>query len=667
MPKEPTKRGSSRKGLSTHNQQNKSTTSHRRDPHAPATAGDGAINGANVTFNGPVYLGPSPRDTRAPSSTGPRNNNRFSPYGRPQTSPKPASSQRDTGSAMVHQRRRTDTIASQTQGRPQLATQSNMPPPAKRRRDPCCNCGGDHKVAYCPKPNTEDGRLQVCLECNTIDHAWYTCDKFTRNETNEYFKLWVGRMGLCCIVHDRPANLLWTQFVYSDASRDTLDMAHNRPGPSTPAFVLQMLDSSKNYADIQKQLSEGRVLPWNLETKILNNLTERINKVVLDPVTCHMTEGTVLEGTGTKKIDEIRPNPMSPTTAWVMNNGNGYGADVPMPDASPLPPHASPVPIAPRRGSASVASVGLRARARAKFNKPNKNSPPFDPNLANIPCGNCGVCGHVFDDCNKPCHQCNKLVKGSSHPAKLVPDERCPYRCWCGEKVDHSFDECPVPCRSCVLAGKEPVPSVVDCEQHCPVHPEPDGVDLHEDCSGDLFGECQICNKTYMHWPQDCPEWLGRFCIRGDCMQKDCAEHCHKCGMGSLVAPTTFLKLQSEYGFTVANMPLLKELSDHWHKIVHRNWYHIVTTNGKKPWVMLQCQTHRNVVTKAEELDQIRENAWKIVASQLRDNPNTTVTDCFALQLPECPECFPGATNGTGDYLTRTWDMPSTVPENTSG
>lgn len=515
-----------------------------------------------------------------------------------------------------------------------------MPPPPKPKPNPCCNCGGDHRVVYCPMPNTQDGRLQVCLECNTTDHAWYTCNRFTRNGKNEYFKLWVCRMGLCCIVHDKPAQLLWMNFVYSDASTDTLDMAHKRPGPSTPAFVLRMLDSSKNYADIQNQLMEGRVLPWNLETNILQNNTERINKVVLDPMTCHMTEGTILEGTGTSKKDEIRLRPMPATLAWVMNDDNSYGADEPMLDASP-------VPIAPRRGFASVVSAGLRATARAMLNMPDENPPPFDPKLANTPCGNCGVCGHVFNDCNKRCVQCNRLVKGSRHPEKLEPGQRCPYRCWCGEKVYHSYERCPVPCRPCVLAGKENVPSVGNCEQHCPVHPEPDGVEIHEECSLDLFGQCQICDRTYRHWPQDCPKWLSGFCcIRSDCMQKEC-EHCHECGMANFVGATKFQQLNDKYGVGEQEMHSLKRLWDYWHGKIHQSWKRDFDAHGKKPWMMLRCPIHQNVVKKAEDLDQLHETKWEYVLAKRRDKPDIPLG--HSLSLPECPECFFAATDGTGD------------------
>ncbi|ROV93360.1 hypothetical protein VMCG_08401 [Cytospora schulzeri] len=162
-------------------------------------------------------------------------------------------------------------------------------------------------------------------------------------------------------------------------------MAYERPGPLTPAFVLKMLDSSKNYADIQKQLREGRVLPWDLEATFLVNNTERIKKVVLDPVTCHMTDDTVLKGTKTTKDDEIKLITAHSTLDWVMNNGS---AEESMVDVGPV-----------------INYPGHRYR-------PTSTNPPFDPNLATVPCANCGECGHLFKDCTLACSQCWVSIQG---------------------------------------------------------------------------------------------------------------------------------------------------------------------------------------------------------------------------------------------------------------
>ncbi|ROW18204.1 hypothetical protein VPNG_00474 [Cytospora leucostoma] len=90
-------------------------------------------------------------------------------------------------------------------------------------------------------------------------------------------------------------------------------MAHERPGPLTPEFVLKMLDSSKHYADISKQFDQGRVMPWDLDNESLSNNVVRIEKVVLDPATQQMTYDVVLRGTFTNKDDVVKLTSARPT------------------------------------------------------------------------------------------------------------------------------------------------------------------------------------------------------------------------------------------------------------------------------------------------------------------------------------------------------------------
>lgn len=83
------------------------------------------------------------------------------------------------------------------------------------------------------------------------------------------------------------------------------------------------LGAKQELADIQKQLSSDRVLPWNLATEDLINYTEHIKKVVLDPLTVHMTESTFLEGIMSNKDDDIKLVDPQSTLNWVLNNNGG--------------------------------------------------------------------------------------------------------------------------------------------------------------------------------------------------------------------------------------------------------------------------------------------------------------------------------------------------------
>ncbi|KAK7739877.1 hypothetical protein SLS53_005470 [Cytospora paraplurivora] len=195
-----------------------------------------------------------------------------------------------------------------------------MLPPQKPGKSTCCNCGEEHSVKYCPKPNTEDGRLQVCFECDTIDHPWFKCEIYVPDIKEQYFRLWVCRMGLCCIVHEMSAHGLWHAFIVTEKARYKLKIAHERPGPLTPEFVLKMLDTSKHYVDILKQFDQGRVMPRDPDNESLSNNVVRIDKIVLDPATQQMTDDVVLQGTATGKDDVVKLTGARPVVDLTAND-----------------------------------------------------------------------------------------------------------------------------------------------------------------------------------------------------------------------------------------------------------------------------------------------------------------------------------------------------------
>jgi hypothetical protein len=99
---------------------------------------------------------------------------------------------------------------------------------------PCCECGStEHQLAGHPNPNTPEGYLQGCLPCNTKDHSFDQCTKFTRREKKgslyHYYRM--GRHGLC------PGE-------WHGDSREISDRHGNyslSPMPLTPGFAFRNL------------------------------------------------------------------------------------------------------------------------------------------------------------------------------------------------------------------------------------------------------------------------------------------------------------------------------------------------------------------------------------------------------------------------------------------
>ena len=91
-----------------------------------------------------------------------------------------------------------------------------------------------------------------------------------------------------------------------------------------------------------------------------------------------------------------------------------------------------------------------------------------------------------------------------------------------------------------------------------------------------------------MHWSQDCLNWLRGFCLRSDCIRRDCQEHCVDCGLESLIGPTDFLKPKHKYEVGEGTMPVLNEILAYRHKETHQFWKRIPTVNvsGDKPWII---------------------------------------------------------------------------------
>ncbi|KAK2601089.1 hypothetical protein N8I77_010561 [Diaporthe amygdali] len=122
-----------------------------------------------------------------------------------------------------------------------------------RRSKLCPNCGADHPLKACPCPNTDDGRLQACFECNTTDHAWFKCSNYIENQLNDFYYVYTARRGLCPLVHNKALHKLWREhFDILDYKNQQLNL--QRPGPLTPQFVLRMLGDDPERQTMTKEL-----------------------------------------------------------------------------------------------------------------------------------------------------------------------------------------------------------------------------------------------------------------------------------------------------------------------------------------------------------------------------------------------------------------------------
>ncbi|KAK7742715.1 hypothetical protein SLS63_000280 [Diaporthe eres] len=171
----------------------------------------------------------------------------------------------------------------------------------------CPNCGDDHPLKHCPYPNTSDGRLQACFECDTTDHPWFRCARYRNDdEALEFYLIYVARQGLCPVVHNKQLHDLWRDY-FPLLDYDIQILTLQRPGPLTPRFVLRMLQDGPNDTEIERQITyEHRFLPWDLPPDALDCYQLRVKFTVLDPDTRVMSHKVVYTHMKTSKKQNIK-------------------------------------------------------------------------------------------------------------------------------------------------------------------------------------------------------------------------------------------------------------------------------------------------------------------------------------------------------------------------
>lgn len=173
----------------------------------------------------------------------------------------------------------------------------------------CPNCGNDHPLKHCPYPNTSDGRLQACFECDNTDHPWFKCSRYGNvDEGREFYLVYVSRQGLCPLVHNKQLHDLWRNY-FPQLDDNIQALTLRRPGPLTTRFVRRMLEDGVNDPEIGRQTRyEHRSLPWHLSPDVLDCYELRVKSAVLDPDTRLMSHKVVYTHmkTGRKqKIDFV--------------------------------------------------------------------------------------------------------------------------------------------------------------------------------------------------------------------------------------------------------------------------------------------------------------------------------------------------------------------------
>lgn len=175
----------------------------------------------------------------------------------------------------------------------------------------CPNCGADHQLKHCPYPNTEDGRLQACFECNKTNHPWFRCRRYRKgNEKQEFYFVYVVRQGLCPVVHNKQLHELWRNY-FPQLADDIQALTLQRPGPLTPRFVLRMLQDGANDPEVGRQVRYGRrLLPWDLPQEVLDVYQRRVKSAVLDPdtkVMSHKVVYTHMKTSNKQKVKYVGP------------------------------------------------------------------------------------------------------------------------------------------------------------------------------------------------------------------------------------------------------------------------------------------------------------------------------------------------------------------------
>jgi hypothetical protein len=160
-------------------------------------------------------------------------------------------------------------------------------------RDKCGACKKGHDIRFCPYPNTEDGRTEICPVCDTSNHAWYKCDYYGEKDAWLQWDIcWVNRRGLPKIVHGNSLYEVFVAKIHQGDNKKSIEerirVLNTRAGPLSPDFVKRLMPPKDDDDFVHQQLLDGRRLPWDLDKEVLESNTDRPDKVIEDPETKDM-------------------------------------------------------------------------------------------------------------------------------------------------------------------------------------------------------------------------------------------------------------------------------------------------------------------------------------------------------------------------------------------
>lgn len=509
-----------------------------------------------------------------------------------------------------------DKIPSKIKSAPKKDPPKTIP---QTNRDKCGACSQDHDIRYCPYPNTEDGRTKICPICDTTKHAWHECWYYKRDITEQWNVCWENRRCLPTLVHDASLDEILGSMVslaretsnkYGPSPLEKLNYHFKkRPGPLSPAFVKNLMPPDVRDNHVQQALQDGRMLPWQLEKKILQCPVKRPGMAVRDPATTEMSPESYILGTSTTRVPGAAKLKYFHDLDAIDRANNAVYSEI-------------------------QATKMNRAELKALVEKRRRIRLPSSTDDIVMDCANCGSSDHRHMKCPSPCRECGR--KMVEHGIEIEGTE-CTAGCLCKPQPGHRRPDCTQLCRPCVLLNKDSNTAIKDCTEHCPVHITTDGTD-HSDCKR-MTKRCNACEGK--HWYQDCTEFLGRICPLDFCHKVDCTTHCCKCG-GSNVDGVAALFPNNE---DTAYRRHVEELVGIWHQFLEtRQWERVVTPDAsitKGAWSVLRCKTHKDIEVDVASLEQVRAATWSAVVECVRGGlTEMTVTRAKALlRVPECEAC----------------------------
>lgn len=239
---------------------------------------------------------------------------------------------------------------------------------------------------------------------------------------------------------------------------------------------------------VWSQLQAGRLVPWELEKKVLESNTDRPDRSMEDPDTRNMQIWDVLNGTRTT----LMPKAFKQTYIRELQERNRVAEEAAKQN-SDVHMRIRGLGIGQSQGQLSQSkwAQSFRSTASRKTLPDGKFGPkPADDEMT-VTCRNCDGDGHDTQKCPSACRECGRSMRqhGGLNRYKLG--------CMCREHPGHTKNACDRPCRLCFIESRESTTKIKDCVMHCQLHMR--GTENNNDALNNCDrGQCLIKHE-------DCP------------------------------------------------------------------------------------------------------------------------------------------------------------------